>query len=53
MKRGDVGIVAATGEDGKPGPAVVVQTDAFPEPHASVVICQMTSGIGDAPPNSA
>jgi mRNA interferase MazF len=49
MKRGDVVIVAATGDYGKPRPAVIVQTDAFPETHASVVICQMTSEIVDAP----
>jgi mRNA interferase MazF len=29
MKRGDVVIVAATGDYGKPRPAVIVQTDAF------------------------
>ncbi|HEY3779275.1 MAG TPA: type II toxin-antitoxin system PemK/MazF family toxin [Rhizomicrobium sp.] len=49
MKRGDVVVVAATGDYGKPRPAVIVQTDAFPETHASVVICQMTSAIVDAP----
>jgi mRNA interferase MazF len=49
MKRGDVVIVAAAGDYGKPRPAVIVQTDAFPEAHASVVICQMTSEIVDAP----
>ena len=49
MKRGDVVIVAATGDYGKLRPAVIVQTDAFPETHASVVICQMTSEIVDAP----
>ena len=49
MKRGDVVIVAAAGDYGKPRPAVIVQTDAFPETHASVVICQMTSTIVDAP----
>ena len=49
MKRGDVVIVAATGDYGKPRAAVIVQTDAFPETHASVVICQMTSEIVDAP----
>jgi len=49
MKRGDVVIVAATGDYGKPRPAVIVQTDAFPETHASVVICQMTSEVVDAP----
>jgi mRNA-degrading endonuclease toxin of MazEF toxin-antitoxin module len=41
--------VAAAGDYGKPWPAVVVQTDAFPEKHASVVVCQMTSDVFDAP----
>jgi mRNA interferase MazF len=49
MKRGDVVIVAATGDYGNPRPAVIVQTNAFPENHASVVICQMTSEIVEAP----
>lgn len=49
MKRGDVVVVAAAGDYGKPRPAVIIQTDAFPESHASVVICQMTSEIVDAP----
>jgi len=49
MRRGDVVVVAAAGDFGKPRPAVVVQTDALPEAHASVVICQMTSEIVDAP----
>ena len=49
MKRGDVVTVAAAGDYGKPRPAVIVQTDALPETHASVVICQMTSEIVDAP----
>ena len=49
MKRGDVVIVAAAGDYGKPRPAVVVQTDAFPEAHPSVVICQLTSDVVDAP----
>ncbi len=48
MKRGDVVIVAAAGAYGKPRPAVIVQTDAFPEAYASVVIRQMTSEIVDA-----
>jgi len=48
MARGDVVIVAAPGDYGRPRPAVIVQTDAFPENHASVVICQMTSDIVDA-----
>ena len=49
MRRGDVVVVAAAGDYGKPRPAVVVRTNAFPETHASVVICQMTSEIIDAP----
>ena len=49
MSRGDVVIVAAPGDYGKPRPAVIVQTDAFPETHASVVVCQLTSDLSDAP----
>jgi mRNA interferase MazF len=48
MKRGDVVVVAATGDYSKSRPAVIVQTDAFPETHISVVVCQMTSEIADA-----
>lgn len=48
-KRGDVVIVVAAGDHGKPRPAVIVRTDAFPEAHALVVVCQMTSEIVDAP----
>ena len=49
MKRGDVVTVAAAGDYGKPRPAVIVQTDALPAAHASVVVCQMTSDYSDAP----
>jgi mRNA interferase MazF len=49
MKRGDVVTVAAAGDYGKPRPAVIVQTDALPAEHASVVVCQMTSELSDAP----
>jgi len=49
MRRGDVVTVAAAGDYGKPRPAVIVQSDAFPETHASVVVCQMTSELFDAP----
>lgn len=41
--------VAAAGDHGKPRPAVIVQSDAFPENRASVVICQLTSDMADAP----
>ena len=49
MRRGDVVTVAATGDYGKPRPAVIVQTDALPDEHASVVVCQMTSELSEAP----
>jgi mRNA interferase MazF len=49
MKRGDVVTVAAAGDYGKPRPAVIVQTDALPAEHASVVVCQMTSELSEAP----
>jgi mRNA interferase MazF len=49
MKRGDVVTVAANGDYGKSRPAVIVQTDALPAEHASVVVCQMTSDCSDAP----
>jgi mRNA interferase MazF len=48
MSRGDVVIVAAPGDYGKPRPAIIVQSDAIPESHASVVVCQMTSDLGEA-----
>ena len=47
--RGDVVTVAASGDYGKPRPAVVVQSDVFPAEHASVIVCQMTSTLTDAP----
>ena len=49
MQRGDLVTVAAAGDYGKPRPAVIVQTDAFPQGHASVVVCQLTSELVDAP----
>jgi mRNA interferase MazF len=48
MRRGDLVTVAAAGDYGKPRPAVIVQSDAFPESHASVVVCQMTSMLSNA-----
>jgi mRNA interferase MazF len=49
VKRGDVVTVAASGDYGKPRPAVIVQTDALPAEHAAVIVCQMTSDIVEAP----
>ena len=49
MKRGDLVIVSAPGEYGKPRPAVIVQSDIFNETHASIVVCLVTSDRQDAP----
>jgi mRNA interferase MazF len=49
MRRGDVIAVAVSGDYGKPRPAVIVQTNAFPETHVSVIVCQLTSELSDAP----
>src|SRR5271155_1061523 len=49
MKRGDVVIVAAASDYGKPRPAVIVQSNAFPESHASLIVCQLTSEMSEAP----
>src|SRR3984957_1510008 len=47
MNRGDVVTVPAAGDYGKPRPAVIVQTDALPAAHASVVVCKMPSDCSD------
>lgn len=49
IRRGDVVIVSAPGDYGKPRPAVVLQSDLFNETHASVIVCLMTSDRPDAP----
>jgi len=49
VKRGDLVIVSAPGDYGKPRPAVIVQSDLFNETHASIVVCLMTSERQDAP----
>jgi mRNA interferase MazF len=48
MRRGDVIAVAVPGDYGQPRPAVIVQTDALPDSHPSIVVCQMTSRLVDA-----
>jgi mRNA interferase MazF len=48
MKRGDVVIVSAPGNYGKPRPAVVIQSDSFPQDYPSIMVCQMTTQIADA-----
>ena len=48
MKRGDVGIVAAPGDYGKPRPAVIVQSDRLSAVD-SVIVCLISSDIAEAP----
>jgi mRNA interferase MazF len=48
MRRGDVVAVAVSGDYGKSRPAVIVQSNAFPDHHPSIVVCQMTSRLVDA-----
>jgi len=37
--------VAASGDYGKPRPAVIVQTDTLSASHESVVVCQLTAAL--------
>ena len=48
MSRGDIVVVAAPGDYGKPRPTVIVQSDALSDGHASIVVCQMTSELVEA-----
>ncbi len=49
LKRGDLVVVAMSGDYGKPRPALVVQADVFNQAHASVTLLPVTSTIVDAP----
>jgi len=49
MKRGDIVVVSASGDYGKPRPAVVVQANLFNDTHASIIVCLLTTDIQDAP----
>jgi len=48
LKRGDLVTVALQGEHGKPRPALVVQSDRFPDT-ATVAVLLVTSKLIDAP----
>lgn len=50
MKRGDVVLMVAPGDLGKPRPAIVVQTDALGETTSSVLVCPLTSEITERLP---
>ena len=49
MRRGDIVIVSAPGDYGKPRPAIIIQPDIFNETHASILVCLITSDKYDAP----
>ena len=48
MTRGDLVTVSLPGDYGKPRPALVIQSDLFPE-HPSVTVLPITSHLVDAP----
>jgi mRNA interferase MazF len=48
MRPGDVVTVALPGDDGKPRPALILQSDRFPD-HPSVTLLPITSTLRDAP----
>jgi mRNA interferase MazF len=47
VNRGDVVLVAAPGDVGKPRPAVIVQADELGDTTTSVLICPMSSDMSD------
>jgi mRNA interferase MazF len=49
MRRSDIVAVASPENPIELRPAVIVQSDAFPAAHASVLICPMTADVGVAP----
>ena len=49
MKRGDIVTVAARGDYGKPRPAVVIQSNAFIDDHATVLVCPFATTLTEAP----
>lgn len=46
MNRGEIVIVSAPGDYGKPRPGVVVQSDAYNSTHDSIAICLISSSPG-------
>lgn len=44
MKRGDIITVVSNGDDGKPRPALIVQSDIFSQ-HPSVIVAPFTNII--------
>ena len=50
MKRGDVVVMVAQGELGRPRPAVIVQTDDLGDTTTSVLVCPITSDVTEKLP---
>lgn len=48
MKRGDVVMIVAVGDLGKPRPAIVVQADDLGDETKTIIVCPMSSEIGEA-----
>ncbi|WP_155479129.1 type II toxin-antitoxin system PemK/MazF family toxin [Rhodoplanes serenus] len=49
VKRGDVVLIVAQGDLGKPRPAVVVQSDDLGDETTTVLVCPMSSDVRDSP----
>lgn len=49
MQRGDIVVCVASGDYGKPRPAVIVQSDLFNATHDSITVCPITTHILEAP----
>ena len=49
FRRGDIVLAVASGDYGKPRPALVVQSDLFNATHASLTVCPVTSSLVAAP----
>ena len=47
MKRGDVVLLVAQGDMGKPHPGVIVQADELGDTTNSIVVCPMSSDISE------
>jgi mRNA interferase MazF len=49
VRRGDVVLMVAPGDLGKPRPAIVVQADELGENTITVLVCPLSSDIQDSP----
>jgi mRNA interferase MazF len=49
VKRGDVVVIVAPGDVGKPRPAIVIQADELGDQTTSVIVCPMSSELVGTP----